>query len=43
MPDMNDIYTGRYGGYYGHRNDDEEYEAKLEVYSKSPLARLQWD
>jgi hypothetical protein len=33
MPDMNDIYTGRYGRYYGHRHDDEEYEAKLEIYS----------
>ena len=35
MGDMNDIYRGRYGSYYGHSGEDLEYEDAMEVYSTS--------
>ena len=38
--DMNDIYRGRYGSYYGHSGEDLEYEDAMEVYSKSSLKPL---
>ena len=41
MGDMNDIYRGRYGGYYGHSGEDLEYEDAMEVYSTSTFQGLE--
>ena len=41
MGDMNDIYRGRYGSYYGHSGEDLEYEDAMEVYSTSTFQGLE--
>jgi hypothetical protein len=40
MGDMNDIYRGRYGSYYGHSGEDLEYEDAMEIYSTSIFCKF---